>query len=240
MHMLARTIITDKMKIKNLLKTCLVGAASAAIITSCETERPIYYSAYMTAVETTGGEPYSCLFVSDDSITIIPLNQYEFISKLETDDRIIGTFTIPDGEISDPVEVEFTSFTQLPPQDITVTGNIDTVGNNYIDPQTMWHSGGVKGTSRFLTISFAIQASSAGIQHDIYLVDDTSLSNPDADGYYRLKFRHDANNDPFVEVVGGVATFRLPEKYTAPGIKGIKVDFKNFSPGVDSTLTVTF
>ena len=179
-------------------------------------------------------------FISDDSLKVIPLNYYSNIESLKTDDRLIATFTIPSGEVTNPVEVEFTSFVKMVPQDILQTSAPDTVGNDPADPQVMWQSGGIEGTSRFLTINFIYQASTSGIQHKIYLIDDLTAENPDEDGYYHLKFRHDANKDQLQLSASSVATFPLPEKYTAPGIKGIKVDFNTISEEKDSTLTVNF
>ncbi len=228
-----------EMNIRTIFKTCIVVPAAMAALASCNTEQTEYFNAYLTAVETEG-QPYKCYFISDDSLTVIPLNYYSNIESLKTDDRLIATFTIPSGEVTDPVEVEFTSFVKMVPQDILQTSAPDTVGNDPADPQVMWQSGGIEGTSRFLTINFIYQASTSGIQHKIYLIDDLTAENPDEDGYYHLKFRHDANKDQFQLSASSVATFPLPEKYTAPGIKGIKVDFNTISEEKDSTLTVNF
>lgn len=227
------------MNIRNIFKACIIVPAALAALASCNTEQTEYFNAYLTAVETEG-QPYKCFFISDDSLTVIPLNYYSNIENLNTDDRLIATFTIPSGEITDPVEVEFVSFVQMIPQDILQTSSIDTVGNDPADPLTMWQSGGIEGTSRFLTINFIYQAAASGIQHKIYLVDDLSTENPDKDGYYHLKFRHDAKKDQPQLTASSVATFPLPEKYTAPGIKGLKVDFNTISEEQDSTLTLTF
>ena len=222
-----------------IIRACLPLAAAAALV-SCNTgEQTLYYNSYMTAVETEG-QPYRCIFVTDDSTTVIPLNFFPNIEDLKTDDRIIATFSIPSGRITDPVEVEFTSMAQLLPQSVIMTSSPDTIANDPADPMTMWHSGGVKGASRYLTVTFNVQASSSGIAHGICLVDDLSAENPDADGYYHLKFRHSANNDPIMYTSANVATFPLADKYSAPGIKGIKVDFRPITPGIDSTLTVTY
>ena len=227
------------MNIRNIFTACMIVPAALAVLASCNKEQTVYYNSYLTAVETEG-QPYKCYFVSDDSLTVIPLNYYSNIENLETDDRLIATFSIPSGEITDPVEVEFSSIIQMVSQNILQTDAADTVANHPADPLSMWQSGGVKGASRFLTINFIYQATTSGIQHSIYLVDDLNAENPDKDGYYHLKFRHDANNDQLIYTASSVATFPLPEKYTAPGIKGLKVDFNTISEDKDSTLTVTF
>ena len=219
---------------------CIVVPAAAAGIVSCDHSSDTYYNSYLTAVEAEEGMPYKCYFVSDDSLVVIPLNYYSDIERLKTDDRLMATFSIPGGEISDPVEAEFTSIVQMITQEIKPTSSMDTLGSDPVDPVQMWQSGGVYGTSRFITVVFSYQASYGGIQHDISLAEDLNAANPDADGYYHLKFRHAANNDPYQYVTSSVATSKLPEKYTAPGIKGIKVDFKVFTPDKDSTLTLTF
>lgn len=214
--------------------------ATTSIIASCNKESTIYFNAYLTAVETEG-QPYKCYFVSDDSIKVIPVSQFESISTLNTDDRIFATFTIPSGEITDPVEVDFTSLVKLPSASIVETLSPDTLANDYANPISMWQSGGVYGASRFLTISFSLQTSNSGVSHDICLVDDmTATDNPDKDGYYHLRFSHDTNNDIAIYAITSVSTFQLKEKYTAPDIKGITVHFKPYSLETDSTLTVTY
>ncbi len=229
-----------EMNMRNFLKLCIAVPAMAAGIISCDYESDIYYNSYLTAVEAEEGMPYKCFFVSDDSLRVIPLNYFSEIGELETDDRLMATFSIPGGEITDPVEVEFTSIIQMITQNIHQTSSMDTMYNDPIDPVQMWQSGGVYGVSRFLTVSFSYQASQSGISHNICLVDDLNAPNPDSDGYYHLKFRHSANKDQYQYMASSVATFLLPEKYTAPGIKGIKVDFNVITQEKDSTLTVTF
>lgn len=231
---------TSNMKIRNILKACIIIPAAAAILASCkEKEYTPYYNAYLTAIKA-GEETGGCNFISDDSITVVPLNMYDAISKLKTDDRVLATFSIPSGEITDPVEVELTSILKLTPMDIIATASPDTLSYDPVDPLSMWHSGGIKGISRFLTISYAIQTSNNNIPHEICLVDDLTVTNPDQEGYYHLRFSHNANNDPSIYATTTVATFLLPDKYTSAQVKGIKVHFKPFSAGVDSTMTVNF
>lgn len=229
------------MKIKHLVKAGLIMTAAVSIMASCEKrEGTFYYNAYMTAVETEG-QPYKCYFVSDDSVKVIPVSQFESIGTLNTDDRIFGTFTIPSGEITNPVEVEFTSLVKLPPMKIVETMSPDTLADDYANPVSMWHSGGIYGASRFLTVSYTVQASNSGASHDFCLVDDmTATDNPDKDGYYHLRFSHDSNQDLSLYAITSVSTFPLKDKYTAPEIKGIKVHFNPYSVGTDSTLTVTY
>lgn len=219
---------------------CIIIPAAAAILASCkEQEYTPYYNAYLTAIET-GEETGSCNFISDDSITVVPLNMYDAISKLKTDDRVLATFSIPSGEITDPVNAEFTSIVQLPTMDIIATASPDTLSYDDVDPIAMWHSGGIKGISRFLTISYRVKTGINEIPHEICLVDDLTADNPDQEGYYHLRFSHNANNDPAIYATTTVATFLLPDKYTSAQVTGIKVNFEPFSAGVDSTMTVNF
>lgn len=229
------------MKINNL-RTLFIVSAAAAVLSSCKIEHPTYYNAYMTALNNGGESSSFCTLITDDSITVYPLNQYTFFSQLKTNDRVYATFTIPSGEITDPMEVEFNSVTMLTPLDIVATSSSDTLNaDDPANPETIWQSGGIKGVSRFLNIVYTVNVSQYSPFHGIYLVDDLNQeSNPDPSGYYHLQFMHNANNDPGTLRSTSVATFPLTEKYTAPGIKGIKVRFSPIDLGVDSTLTLTF
>lgn len=223
------------------IQTLLCSALTIIALSSCEQPEPtIYYNTYMTAVQSESG----CIFVSDDSLTIVPTNSISNLGSLKTDDRLFATFSVPSGEITDPVMAEFTSLVLLDPLEIIATSSPDTLSIKADDPadlQSVWQSGGVKGASRFLTISYSVKASEFGLPHYTYIVDDlTRTDNPDAEGYYHLRFLHDTNNDPFVIYTSSIATFPLTEKYTGPDIKGIKIDYTPLTAGKDSTLTLTF
>ena len=126
-----------------------------------------------------------------------------------------------------------------PEDSITVTSSPDTLGSDPVNLIEAWHSGGIYGAGRFVTISFTI--SGAGYyRHSIALVDNTGTANPDAEGYWNLELRHNANNDPQAYLSQSVFSFPLSEKYTASGIKGLRITYQPLNSTSVQTVTVPY
>ena len=224
--------------------TLAAAAISLTTANSCKkVKHETQYVTYMTAVsdkdsadKDDSGISY---LVSDDSIKIFPGNSVMAIGRLKHNDRIFATFTIPSGEITDPVAVEFTSFSLLPQDSIITSSRIDTLGNDPINVHSAWHSGGIYGAGRFLTIVFTYKG--MGTTHSISLADDTKgQGNPDADGYYNLYLKHNAYNDAAAYTYEGVITYPIPEQYTAPGIKGLRITYQPSNSTSVKTVTVPY
>lgn len=233
------------MKSRNPIIAAIAVTAVMLSTASCLKQSETHYSTYMTAVVDGSGDSKSLSYlVTDDSIKVFPgTNLISGLSSLNNNQRIFGTFTIPSGEITDPVQVEFVSYEQLVQNDIMESSQPDTLGNDPMTILSAWHSGGVYNAGRFITLAYRYNGSGY-LNHTMELVDDTSLAgNPDADGYYHLSVRHNAANDPSPYVFEGITTYPLGEKYTAAGIKGLKIKFNNLEKPVterDSIATITF
>lgn len=216
--------------------------ASILSIYSCTVKNTPQYATYMTAVgdmtpPASGNIKY---LVSDDSIMIYPANALYAINSLKHNQRIFATFTIPSGEITDPVQVEFSTVSYLDEEDIMETTAPDSLGNDPMPVISAWHSGGIHGAGRFVTLTFEYRGGGMAF-HSMALADNTDLeNNPDEDGYYHLFLRHNSNNDPELYYYSGVTTYPLTDKYTAAGIKGLKINFKTFSSDYDSTVVVNY
>lgn len=233
---------TNKMNMKSIAKMLILLPVAALSLISCNKNgSDINYQSYMTAVETTGQE-YSCYFISDDYITVIPVNNLSILSTFKTNDRVLATFTIPAGEITDPVEVEFSAISKLQTEHVVTSSQPDTLGTDKIDIENAWHSGGVDGLNHFLTIAYAYNLSGSGKAHDFTLVDNTSvLTNPDKDGYYHLYLTHNSHGDHALMRTTAVSTFYLDQKFIQPGIKGIRIDYAPLASDSDrSSVTVDF
>ena len=210
---------------KKLVKTFILMPLAASLLLSCNKTGEVTYQGYMTAVSSIG-TPYSCYFISDDSIKVIPTGNVNVVRNYVTNDRILATFVIPTGKITNPVEVEFTSISKLETQNLTVSSSTDTLGKDGIDIRNAWHCGGIEGINRFVTIAYEYAVSGNGKPHKFYLVDNSSnINNPDADGYYHLEFRHDGNDDTPLMKANSIATFVLAPKYTQPELKGLIIDY---------------
>ena len=119
--------------------------ASILSIYSCTVKNTPQYATYMTAVSdmtppASGNIKY---LVSDDSIMIYPANALYAINSLKHNQRIFATFTIPSGEITDPVQVEFSTVSYLDEEDIMETTAPDSLGNDPMPVISAWHSGGI-------------------------------------------------------------------------------------------------
>ena len=228
---------------KNLVKTLIMMPLAALSLISCNDSSETTYQAYMPAVSSIG-TPYSCYFISDDSIKVIPTGNYNVIKNFVTNDRALATFVIPAGKITNPVEVEFSAITKLETESITYSAKPDTCGSDGIDIENAWHCGGVDGTNHFLTIAYSYAISASAPKHEFYLVDNSSsLNNPDEDGYYHLELRHDSNDDTPLMKANTVSTFMLPPQYTQSGYKGLIIDYIPLSQTEDNgkaTKTISF
>ena len=231
--------------------TLMITAAAALLLLSTVSCKPVrsdkYYTTYMTAVsdnnssDTKSDNNSISYFVSDDSIKIFPGNVLQIMNTLKNNDRVIASFTIPSGEITNPVQAEFASMSQLYEDNITVSDRIDTLGKSPMSILSAWHSGGIYNAGRFITIVYSFQGT--GFQfHTMALVDDTSLEqNPDNDGYYHLRLTHDNGNDIEASTMEGITTYPLTEKYTGEGIKGIKITYVPIpSIQTDSVAVINF
>lgn len=220
---------------------CMAAVAVPAAI-SCKVDNTPHYSTYMTAVrETSDGKPGEVThLVTDDSIKVFPANDLQSISSLENNSRIFATFTIPSGEITDPLYAEFSTVSQIRQDTIAHTSATSGKGDP-IFINAAWKSGGIYGADKFLTLSFTFRG--AGYTpHKFELSDEeNAISNPDPMGYYLLTFKHDNSNEPDAYPYNGVITYPLTAKYT-DGIKGLKIRFStSSSPSAkDSTITVKY
>lgn len=220
---------------KNLILLLASATAAMSSLVSCQEQtNTLYYQACFTRVDVSG-ERYT--LVTDDSLRVIPTNKESEISNLPVNTRLIGEFTIPSGEITDPMEVEFVNLAQMLTDTVTVSGKTDTLGNDRIALLGTWQSGGIYGAARFLNINFVITYGQSNILHSVCLAEDTSIGdNPDSEGYYHLVMKHEANNDPESYFTSSTYSFMLDEKYTAEGIKGLKISFNDFSEDEKITL----
>ena len=214
------TIFTE-MK-SNLMYTISAAMAAIAAVSSCKIDNSPTYFSYMTAVKEQPSSQGISYLVADDSTIIFPTEWPDGLYGMEHNQRLFATFTVPSGEDS-----------------ITVTSSPDTLGSDPVNLIEAWHSGGIYGAGRFVTISFTI--SGAGYyRHSIALVDNTGTANPDAEGYWNLELRHNANNDPQAYLSQSVFSFPLSEKYTASGIKGLRITYQPLNSTSVQTVTVPY
>lgn len=223
-----------------LLTATVLAALSSAM--SCKTDNTPSYSTYMTAVRDSAqgpGEKVSYL-VTDDSIKIFPANDLLALTSLKNDQRVFAVFTIPSGKITNPMDAEFSTVSLLTQDTIANTSETSGKGSP-VFINGAWHSGGIYGAGRFLTLSFIFKGAGS-VPHRFELSDEANvISNPDPSGYYHLTFKHYNSNEPDAYQYSGVITYPLTEKYTA-GIKGLKIRFSTSSSASakDSTITVRY
>lgn len=225
---------------KNKL-TYTISAAMAAIaaVSSCKIDNSPTYFSYMTAVKEQPSSQGISYLVADDSTIIFPTEWPDGLYGMEHNQRLFATFSVPSGELGDRIEASFQSYGYVSEDSITVTSSPDTLGNDPVNLIEAWHSGGIYGAGRFVTLSFTI--SGAGYyRHSIALVDNTGSANPDAEGYWNLELRHNANNDPQAYLSQSVFSFPLSEKYTASGIKGLRITYQPLNSTSVQTVTVPY
>ena len=225
---------------KNKL-TYTISAAMAAIaaVTSCKIDNTPTYFSYMTAVKEQPSSQCISYLVTDDSTLVYPTEWPSGLSGMKHNQRLFATFSVPSGELGDRIEASFQSYGYVSEDSITVTSSPDTLGSDPVNLIEAWHSGGIYGAGRFVTISFTI--SGAGYyRHSIALVDNTGSANPDAEGYWNLELRHNANNDPQAYLSQSVFSFPLSEKYTASGVKGLKISFTPLNSNTEKTFTIDY
>lgn len=225
---------------KNKL-TYTISAAMAAIaaVTSCKIDNSPTYFSYMTAVKEQPSSQGISYLVTDDSTLVYPTEWPSGLSGMKHNQRLFATFSVPSGELGDRIEASFQSYGYVSEDSITVTSSPDTLGSDPVNLIEAWHSGGIYGAGRFVTISFTI--SGAGYyRHSIALVDNTGSANPDAEGYWNLELRHNANNDPQAYLSQSVFSFPLSEKYTASGVKGLKISFTPLNSNTEKTFTIDY
>lgn len=228
--------IFTKMK-KILLHTAAV-LISAILFTSCRIDSPQLFYSYMTAVKEQPSDKSISYLVTDDSTIVYP-EWFDALSRMKHNQRLLATFTVPSGELGDRIEASFQSYGYVSEDSIKVTSQPDTLGKDPVSITEAWHSGGIYGAGRFVTISFTI--SGAGYyRHSIALVDNTGTANPDAEGYWNLELRHNANNDPQAYLSQSVFSFPLSEKYTASGIKGLRITYQPLNSTSAQTVTVPY
>ena len=229
--------IFTKMK-KILLHTAAV-LISAILFTSCRIDSPQLFYSYMTAVKEQPSDKSISYLVTDDSTIVYPTEWFDALSRMKHNQRLLATFTVPSGELGDRIEASFQSYGYVSEDNISATSSPDTLGSDPVNIIEAWHSGGIYGAGRFVTISFTI--SGAGYyRHSIALVDNTGSANPDAEGYWNLELRHNANNDPQAYLSQSVFSFPLSEKYTASGIKGLRITYQPLNSTSAQTVTVPY
>ena len=225
---------------KNKL-TYTISAAMAAIaaVTSCKIDNTPTYFSYMTAVKEQPSNQDVSYLVTDDSTVVYPTEWPSGLSGMIHNQRLFASFSVPSGELGDRIEASFQSYGYVSEDSITVTSSPDTLGSDPVNLIEAWHSGGIYGAGRFVTLSFTI--SGVGYyRHSIALVDNTGSANPDAEGYWNLELRHNANNDPQAYLSQSVFSFPLSEKYTASGIKGLKISFTPLNSNTEKTFTIDY
>ena len=225
---------------KNKL-TYTISAAMAAIaaVTSCKIDNTPTYFSYMTAVKEQPSNQDVSYLVTDDSTLVYPTEWPSGLSGMKHNQRLFATFSVPSGELGDRIEASFQSYGYVSEDSITVTSSPDTLGSDPVNLIEAWHSGGIYGAGRFVTLSFTI--SGVGYyRHSIALVDNTGSANPDAEGYWNLELRHNANNDPQAYLSQSVFSFPLSGKYTASGIKGLKISFTPLNSNTEKTFTIDY
>lgn len=225
---------------KNKL-TYTISAAMAAIaaVSSCKIDNSPTYFSYMTAVKEQPSSQGISYLVTDDSTLVYPTEWPSGLSGMKHNQRLFATFSVPSGELGDRIEASFQSYGYVSEDSITVTSSPDTLGSDPVNLIEAWHSGGIYGAGRFVTISFTI--SGAGYyRHSIALVDNTGSANPDAEGYWNLELRHNANNDPQAYLSQSVFSFPLSEKHTASGVKGLKISFTPLNSNTEKTFTIDY
>ncbi len=229
--------IFTKMK-KILLHTAAV-LISAILFTSCRIDSPQLFYSYMTAVKEQPSDKSISYLVTDDSTIVYPTEWFDALSRMKHNQRLLATFTVPSGELGDRIEASFQSYGYVSEDSIKVTSQPDTLGKDPVSITEAWHSGGIYGAGRFVTVSFVI--SGAGLHsHSVILVDNSGSVNPDVEGYWNLTLRHNANGDPQGYQSQAVYSFPLPEQYTASGIKGLRITYQPLNSTSAQTVTVPY
>lgn len=223
----------------NLMYTISAAMAAIAAVSSCKIDNTPTYFSYMTAVKEQPSNQDVSYLVTDDSTLVYPTEWPSGLSGMKHNQRLFATFSVPSGELGDRIEASFQSYGYVSEDSITVTSSPDTLGSDPVNLIEAWHSGGIYGAGRFVTLSFTI--SGVGYyRHSIALVDNTGSANPDAEGYWNLELRHNANNDPQAYLSQSVFSFPLSEKYTASGIKGLKISFTPLNSNTEKTFTIDY
>lgn len=237
------------MKRKSLtIMFCIVASAALFSVSSCSdwlnNDKPDYDQVAFGTITLPAFSSYApldniipikeCVIVTDDSLWLYPTNISELSSyKAIEGQRVIVYYKVDkkSNESSrytggiNKRSVNIASIQNILTKSILNTNRIDTVKN---DPATLYDAyyGSNENTGkRYLNIYF-VASSGLYKPHFIYLVNDLSNPNPvNAEGYYCLELRHDANNDVKQTTSGAYVSFILDEACYAPGIKGIRIKY---------------
>ena len=226
-------------KMKKILLHTAAVLISTILFTSCRIDSPQLFYSYMTAVKEQPSDKSISYLVTDDSTIVYPTEWFDALSRMKHNQRLLATFTVPSGELGDRIEASFQSYGYVSEDSIKVTSQPDTLGKDPVSITEAWHSGGIYGAGRFVTVSFVI--SGAGLHsHSVILVDNSGSVNPDVEGYWNLTLRHNANGDPQGYQSQAVYSFPLPEQYTASGIKGLRITYQPLNSTSAQTVTVPY
>jgi hypothetical protein len=227
------------MKRKTFLSVLTFALLGIILVSSCNKDSNVTYKAtFATVIPVKGNlEPQksSYLFISDDSLTLVPTNYSDFPNyEPKNNDRVLLYFQ----EVtSEPIEkssyqpetkqIKVAGIENVLTKNIVYTDKIDTLGNAVALPQNIWYSGGIEEAKRFVTIEFVFFASSMSSSKHIVNLAQNLNEDTTKDGYYILEFKHNNNNQPYNDIrTYGYLSIPLNEEATAEGIKGLEIKFK--------------
>jgi len=219
------------------MKNILTIALTAFVITSavfstgsCTLKSDMIYSTQVTFVDKSyQGFPY--YFVSDDSVRMVPSNGSSFsISEIDGRKMEISWKTQEQDLTKDPITIEVTGYSTLPQIEATQSDRPDTLGTdqaglylyNDVTPY-LYKTGGIYDARLNLNAAFYYCYGDAGATHSLYLA--YTSSPVDGNGYFHLKFCHDAGDDTCTQTSVTSFSFLLPPTAYSEGVKGVILDF---------------
>ena len=163
-------------KMKKILLHTIAALTSITAITSCRIDSPQLFYSYMTAVKEQPSDKSISYLVTDDSTLVYPADWFNALSSMKHNQRLLATFTVSSGTIGEQIKANFQSYGYVSEDSIKVTSQPDTLGKDPVSITEAWHSGGIYGAGRFVTVSFVI--SGAGLHsHSVSLVDNSVPNN---------------------------------------------------------------
>ncbi len=212
--------------------TAVILTAAAFSTGSCNLDSDIIYTSTVTFVDKSyQGYPY--YFVADDSLLMIPTNAASYTIPADNGQKMEISWKTQEKDLTrDPLTIEVTGHQMTYQQTVIMSNKPDTLGDdpaklyllNNVVPY-LYKSGGIYDAPCNLNLGFTYTVGSSAATHYVY-VSYTSDPEPiDENGYFHLKFSHDANNDTQTNTASTPFSFTLPAIAYGADVKGIILDF---------------
>jgi len=212
--------------------TAIILTAAAFSTGSCSLDSDIIYTSSVTFVDKTyQGYPY--YFVADDSLLLLPTNAASFAITEDNGCKMNISWKTQEKDLTrDPLTIEVTGYSTTYQQTVILSNQPDTLGDDpaklcllYDVSPYLYKSGGIYDAPCNLNLGFTY---SVGSTTAIHYVNISYTSDPepiDENGFFHLKFSHDANGDTQTYTASTTFSFVLPTIAYGADVKGVILSF---------------